>query len=59
MENTFPSAAVFLFHIFTHLMFRKLNKPQLKKIKQQNVIGIHAFDSHLYNVFRYISRSFK
>ena len=37
-------------------MFRKLNKPQLKKIEQQNVIGIHAFDSRLY---LNISRSFK
>ena len=29
-------------------MFRKLNKPQLTKNKQQNVIGIRAFDSRLY-----------
>ena len=29
-------------------MFRKLNKPQLTKIKQQNFIGIRAFDSRLY-----------
>jgi hypothetical protein len=38
----------FSFYIFTFLMFRKLNKPQLTKIKQQNFIGIHAFDSRLY-----------
>jgi len=37
-------------------MFRKLNKTQLTKIKQQNVIGIRAFDSRLYLD---ISRSFK
>jgi hypothetical protein len=37
-------------------MFRKLNKPQLTKIKQQNFIGIRAFDSRLYLD---ISRSFK
>ena len=36
-------------------MFRKLNKPQLTKIKQQNFICIHAFDSCLYLD---ISRSF-
>ena len=29
-------------------MFRKLNKPQLTKIKQQNCMGIRAFDSRLY-----------
>ena len=29
-------------------MFRKLNKPQLTKNKQQNFIGIRAFDSRLY-----------
>jgi hypothetical protein len=29
-------------------MFRKLNKPQLTKIKQQNFIGIRAFDSRSY-----------
>jgi hypothetical protein len=39
------SATVFSFYIFTFLMFRKLNKPQLTKIKQQNFIGIRAFDS--------------
>ena len=43
-------------YIFSFLMFRKLNKPQLTKIKQQNFIGIHAFDSRLYLD---ISRSFK
>jgi hypothetical protein len=37
-------------------MFRKLNNPQLTKIKQQNFIAIRAFDSHLYLD---ISRSFK
>jgi hypothetical protein len=37
-------------------MFRKLNKPQLTKNKQQNFIGIRAFDSRLYLD---ISRSFK
>ena len=37
-------------------MFRKLNKPQLTKIKQQNFIGIRAFDSRLYLD---TSRSFK
>ena len=37
-------------------MFRKLNKPQITKIKQQNCIGIRAFDSRLYLD---ISRSFK
>jgi hypothetical protein len=37
-------------------MFRKLNKSQLTKIKQQNFIGICAFDSRLYLD---ISRSFK
>ena len=29
-------------------MFRKLNKPQLTTIKQQNFIAIRAFDSRLY-----------
>jgi hypothetical protein len=47
---------LFSFYIFTFLMFRKLNKSQLTKIKQQNFIGIHAFDSRLYLD---ISRSFK
>ena len=56
LHNTFPSTTVFSLYIFTFLMFRKLNKPQLTKIKQQNFIGIHAFDSHLYLD---ISRSFK
>jgi hypothetical protein len=37
-------------------MFRKLNKPQLNKIKQQNFVGIRAFNSRLYLD---ISRSFK
>jgi hypothetical protein len=37
-------------------MFRKLNKPQLTKNKQQNFIGIRAFDSRLYLD---ILRSFK
>ena len=47
---------VFSFYIFTFLMFRKLNKPQLTKIKQQYFIDIRAFDSRLYLD---ISRSFK
>jgi hypothetical protein len=47
---------VFSFYIFTFLMFRKLNKTQLTKNKQQNCIGIRAFDSRLYLD---ISRSFK
>jgi hypothetical protein len=54
--KTFQSATVFSFYIFTFLMFRKLNKPQLTKNKQQNCIGIRAFDSRLYLD---ISRSFK
>jgi hypothetical protein len=29
-------------------MFRKLNKPQLSKNKQQHFIGIRVFDSRLY-----------
>ena len=29
-------------------MLRTLNKPQLKRIKQNNFIGILAFDSRLY-----------
>jgi hypothetical protein len=37
-------------------MFRKLQKPQLTKNKQQNFIGIRAFYSRLYLD---ISRSFK
>ena len=37
-------------------MFRNLNKPQLTKIKQQKLIGIHGFYSRLYLD---ISRSFK
>jgi hypothetical protein len=45
---TFPSATVFSFYIFTFLMLRKLNKPQLTKHKQQNCIGIRAFNSRLY-----------
>ena len=56
LHNTFPSATVFSFDIFTFLMFRKLNKPQLTIFKQQNCIGIRAFDSRLYLD---ISMSFK
>jgi hypothetical protein len=56
LHNTFISATVFSFYIFTFLMFRKLNKPQLTKNKQQNFIGIRAFDSRLYLD---ILRSFK
>jgi hypothetical protein len=55
LHNTFPSATVFSFYIFTFLMFRKINKSQLTKIKQQNFVGIRAFDSRLYLD---ISRSF-
>jgi hypothetical protein len=33
---------VFSLYIFTFLMFRKLNKPQLAKIKQQHFIGIRG-----------------
>jgi hypothetical protein len=55
-NNTFLSATVFSFYIFTFLMFRKLNKTQVTKNKQQNCIGIRAFDSRLYLD---ISRSFK
>ena len=51
-------------------MFREQNKPQLTKNKQQNVIGICAFDSRLYldipslsseknRLYVDISRSFK
>ena len=58
---------VFSFYIFTFLMFRKLNNPQLTKIKQNNFIAIRAFDSHLYlglsseknRLYLDISRSFK
>jgi hypothetical protein len=39
---------VFSLYIFTLLIFRKLNKPQLTKIKQYNFIGIHAIDFRLY-----------
>jgi hypothetical protein len=46
---------MFSFYMFTFLMFRELNKPQLTKIKQQNFIAIRAFDSCLYLD---ISRSF-
>jgi hypothetical protein len=53
LHNIFLSATVFSFYIFTFLMFRK---PQLTKNKQQNLIGIRAFDSRLYLD---ISRSFK
>jgi hypothetical protein len=56
LHNTFPSATVFSLYIFTLLMFRKLNKLQLTKIKQQNFISIRAFDSRLYLD---ISRFFK
>ena len=56
LHNTFPSATVFSSYSFTVLMFRKLNKPQSRKIKQQNFISIRAFNSRL-NLD--ISRSFK
>ena len=42
--------------MFTFLMFRKLNKPQLTQNIQENFIGIRTFDSRLYID---ISRSFK
>ena len=54
LHNTFPSTTVFSFYIFTFLMFRKLNKPQLTKFKQQNFISICAFHSRLYlDISRY------
>ena len=56
LHNTFLSTAVFSFYIFTFLMFRKLNKPQLTENKQQHFIVIRAFDSRLYLD---IPRSFK
>jgi hypothetical protein len=48
LHNTFPSAKVFLFHMFTLLMFKSQIRQQLTKPKQQNCIGIRAFDSRLY-----------
>jgi hypothetical protein len=56
LHNTFPSTTVFSFYFFTFLIFRKLNKPQLTKVKQQNITGIRAFDFRLYLD---ISKSFK
>ena len=56
LHTTFLSATVFSFYIFTFLMFRKLNKPQLTQNKQHNFIGIRVSDSRLYLD---ISRSFK
>ena len=57
LHNTFPSAkSVFILYFYLFNVQKKLNKPQLTKIKQQNVIGIRAFDSRLYLD---ISRSFK
>ena len=50
LHNTFLSATVFSFYILTFLMLRKY-KPQLTKNKQQNFIGIRAFDSRLYRSF--------
>jgi hypothetical protein len=50
LHNTFLSATVFSFYMFTFLMLRKY-KPQLTKNKQQNCIGIRAFDSRLYMSF--------
>ena len=50
LHNTFLSATVFSFYMFTFLMLRKY-KPQLTKNKQQNFIGIRAFDSRLYRSF--------
>ena len=45
----------FRFYFVSHFTGTQLNKPQLTKNKQQNVIGIRAFDSRLYLD---ISRSF-
>jgi len=56
LHNRFVSATVFSFYIFTCSMFRNLNKPQLTKNKQQNFIGIRAFD---YRLYLDISRSFE
>ena len=58
LHNTFPSTTLFSFYMFTFLMFRKLNTPQLTKtkIKQQHFISIRAFDFRLYLG---ISRSLK
>jgi hypothetical protein len=39
---------MFSIYSFTFLVSRELNKPQFKKNKQQNVIGIRAYDSRLY-----------
>ena len=49
LHNTFPSAKVFSFYIFTMLMFRKVNKTTIKqKIKRLIFIGRRPFDSRLY-----------
>jgi hypothetical protein len=53
----FPSTTVFSFYIFTCLIFRKLNKPQSARIKQQNLICIRAFDSRLYLYLRTMSHT--
>ena len=49
LHNTFPSAKVFSFYIFTLLMFRKPNKTTINKDKTKIFfVGIHPFDSRLY-----------
>jgi hypothetical protein len=53
LHNTFPSATVFSFYIFTCLIFRKLNKPQSTRIKQQNLIRIRfSFILRYFKVFQ-------
>ena len=56
LHNTFPSAKVFSFDIFTLLMFRKPNTTTINKNKTIHFIAIRPFSSRLYLD---ISRSFK
>jgi hypothetical protein len=56
LHNTFPSAKVFSFYIFTLLMFRKPNTTTINKNKTIHFIAIRPFSSRLYLD---ISRSFK
>ena len=58
LHNTFPSAKVFSFYIFTLLIFRKPIKTTINKNKTITFIGIHVppFNSWLYLDS---SRSFK
>ena len=56
LHNTFSSAKVFSFYIFTLLMFRKPNKTIINKINRYIFIATHPFDSRLYLD---ISRTFK